>query len=137
MRNPRSKTIFVLLCIIALIALPGTAGTVSAISSQTITPPSTRPEGADFATSILRDPWDMSQYTDVSQYVKIVWPAQFGHEYICVKWDFFRHFSWGCRDRQCLLLSTFPWLLGRPFKPAKWGVGTRFQNQPISVYIFQ
>jgi hypothetical protein len=52
-----------------LMALPGTGGTVFAISSRTITPPSTIQEGADFATSVLRDPWDMSEYTDVSQYI--------------------------------------------------------------------
>ncbi len=27
------------------------------------------PEGRDFATQILRDPWDMSQYSDVSAYI--------------------------------------------------------------------
>ncbi len=27
------------------------------------------PEGADFATQVLRDPWDMDAYSDVSQYI--------------------------------------------------------------------
>lgn len=27
------------------------------------------PEGRDFATSILRDPWDMTEFTDISQYL--------------------------------------------------------------------
>jgi hypothetical protein len=27
------------------------------------------PEGRDFATQVLRDPWDMKEYTDVSQYL--------------------------------------------------------------------
>src|SRR5258708_14052748 len=32
-------------------------------------PGSPVPERADFATLVLRDPWDMSQYSDVSQYL--------------------------------------------------------------------
>ncbi len=36
---------------------------IASISSTTL------PEGMDFATLILRDPWDMDQFTDVSQYL--------------------------------------------------------------------
>lgn len=71
MRNPKSKAVFILLCVIALLALPGEAfGQVLSISHLTITPPTTpQPEGADFATLVLRDPWDMSEFTDISQYL--------------------------------------------------------------------
>src|SRR5258706_6611313 len=32
-------------------------------------PGSPVPESPDFATQVLRDPWDMNQYTDISQYL--------------------------------------------------------------------
>jgi hypothetical protein len=71
MRNSKSKAVFVLLCVVALMALPGEAsGGAFAVLYPTITPPSApQPEGTDFATSVLRDPWDMSEFTDISQYL--------------------------------------------------------------------
>lgn len=69
MNSYRIKVAFVLLCIIAAIAFPGKAlGEALAVSTATITPPSAPlPESPDFATRVLRDPWDMSQFTDISQ----------------------------------------------------------------------
>ncbi len=71
MRKSKSKTVFVLLCVVALMALPGDAfGQALSVSHLTIAPPSApQPEGADFATLVLRDPWDMSEFTDISQYL--------------------------------------------------------------------
>ena len=70
MQNSKFRTVVVLLCIVTLMALPGASGRAFAVSYLTITAPSApQPEGADFATLVLRDPWDMSEFTDISQYL--------------------------------------------------------------------
>jgi len=70
MQNSKFRTVVVLLCIVTLMALPGASGRAFAVSNLIITPPSApQPEGADFATLVLRDPWDMSEFTDISQYL--------------------------------------------------------------------
>ncbi len=70
MQNSKFRTSVVLLCIVTQMALPGASGQALSVSQLTITPPSApQPEGADFATSVLRDPWDMSEFTDISQYL--------------------------------------------------------------------
>jgi hypothetical protein len=69
MTNPKSKAVFVLLSVIALMASPGKLiKNALAASPIAITYPTEPiPEGKDFATLVLRDPWDMSQFTDISQ----------------------------------------------------------------------
>jgi hypothetical protein len=41
---------------------------VPAVQSQSVRD-TVLPEGADFATQVLREPWDMDDYSDVSQYI--------------------------------------------------------------------
>ena len=53
----------VLACIMAVAKSPSSALGAAAIQTVTVA------EGADFATLVLRDPWEMSQYSDVSQYL--------------------------------------------------------------------
>jgi hypothetical protein len=71
MRDCKHIAVFALLFVIALLALPDMAfGQALSVSLLTITPPAApQPEGADFATLVLRDPWDMSEFTDISQYL--------------------------------------------------------------------
>jgi hypothetical protein len=38
---------------------------------QAISAPIIIPEGSDYATLVLGDPWDMSEYSDVSQYINV------------------------------------------------------------------
>ena len=43
---------------------------INAFGAATISVPNILvPESDDFATLILRDPWDMSEFTDISQYL--------------------------------------------------------------------
>jgi hypothetical protein len=51
----------------ALFLLPATMGW-QGVPARAQTP-ATIPEGRDFATRALRDPWDMSEFTDISQYL--------------------------------------------------------------------
>jgi len=50
-------------------------GLMLAVSHQTFQPPAqaaTRyPEGLDFATVVLKNPWDMSDFSDISQYLNV------------------------------------------------------------------
>jgi len=71
MRNLKSKGLFIFLCVILLLALPGDVfGQALSVSLLTITPAAAiQLEGRDFATLVLRDPWDMSEFTDISQYL--------------------------------------------------------------------
>lgn len=59
---------FLLITVIALLAVP-----VAGLAGEPAQPLSFSgvkvPEGNDFATRILRDPWDLEQYADISQYI--------------------------------------------------------------------
>ncbi|HLE27241.1 MAG TPA: hypothetical protein VI793_03935 [Anaerolineales bacterium] len=65
-RNPMLSTLAIVVILAALVGMPSSA---QARRAQAITVPSAVAESQDFATLILRDPWDMSEFTDVSQYL--------------------------------------------------------------------
>lgn len=69
MNNSKSKKYFSILCLAFLIALPVKPGRALSPSPAITLPASPQPEGTDFATLVLRDPWDMSELTDISQYL--------------------------------------------------------------------
>ena len=64
-------------------------------------------EGNDFATQVMRDPWDMAEFTDISHYLNPAglshiadrYPGQFGC-FFCT----LNHNKTGC------LLPTFSWI---------------------------
>ncbi len=56
--------------LVVLVFLSSASRPVSAHAPNTVTVPAAPiPESRDFATLVLRDPWDMSEYTDISQYL--------------------------------------------------------------------
>lgn len=69
MNNSKSKKFFSMLCLAFMLVLPVEPGRTSFISPAITLPASPQPEGTDFATLVLRDPWDMSEITDISQYL--------------------------------------------------------------------
>lgn len=57
--------ISIALILLLLSLLVNSAGSVARASADA----TTLPEGNDFATHVLRQPWDMSQFSEVSQYL--------------------------------------------------------------------
>jgi hypothetical protein len=58
------KLIAISICMIILFSRAGAQEPLNLVVPQ-----SPIPESSDFATLILRDPWDMTQFTDISQYL--------------------------------------------------------------------
>ncbi len=58
-----------LIVAIFLIGLPGSSGSFQAIQDAHAASSISIPEGRDYSTVILKDPWDMGEYSDVSQYI--------------------------------------------------------------------
>jgi len=66
--NRVRSTLLVILSIVMLVLLAYASSSVASISPQNVqVPATTLPESLDFATHSLRDPWDMSEYSDVSK----------------------------------------------------------------------
>jgi len=69
MPHLRLALAFAVLAVVLFTALAPGAG-AAGIAPQTVTVPAgTVAESPDFATRVLRDPWDMGEYTDISQYL--------------------------------------------------------------------
>lgn len=64
------RTIVTILIVVFLISTPFTSASIGAAMGVSVTLPSQPiPYAPDFATTVLQDSWDMSEFSDISQYL--------------------------------------------------------------------